>query len=350
LNRIKELRKEQSLTQDGLAELLNVQRPTVSKYEAGIIPLTTETIQRLIEIFHVSADYLLGISDERRRFIPFDEIDDAVEHYESEPLSTAFSIIDTDDKLDEATRLLVDYCKKLNIELKVGERTIFESSINPIVPTKLKASPEGTPLTPEQQDLLAATTGLSKEDLLKTIEYAAANLPGTPYDRQQYDKYLKCDDRGKDTVNRVIDYEYNRTVSSKTNELPRLKTIKIPVSLELASAGRGYFLETADMRMTAFSETDVPEGADFAVKIKGDSMEPGIPDGCLVFIKSMPAIDSGEIGLFNLNGDGYCKELFVSFDRKRIELRSHNEKYPPITIGTEDVLLVYGRVLGVFEG
>ncbi len=63
MNRIRELRKQLNMKQEDLADLLLVKRQAVSKYELGQLDLDTETIRRLCEIFHVTADYLLGFSD-----------------------------------------------------------------------------------------------------------------------------------------------------------------------------------------------------------------------------------------------------------------------------------------------
>ncbi len=65
MNRVKQLREENNWTQEYLGNLLNVKKAAVSKYETGKAALTDDTICRLVKIFHVSADYLLGISDKR---------------------------------------------------------------------------------------------------------------------------------------------------------------------------------------------------------------------------------------------------------------------------------------------
>lgn len=65
VNRIGELRKELEMKQFVLAELLKVSQQTVSRYEKGERDLGTDDIRRLCEIFHVSADYLLGFSSRR---------------------------------------------------------------------------------------------------------------------------------------------------------------------------------------------------------------------------------------------------------------------------------------------
>lgn len=63
MNRIKELRESYGWTQEELGKKLNVQKSAVSKYEIGRVQLTDEIINKLVKIFNVSSDYLLGISD-----------------------------------------------------------------------------------------------------------------------------------------------------------------------------------------------------------------------------------------------------------------------------------------------
>lgn len=63
--RIKVLRKEQGLTQTGLAQTLNVTKGTVSTWETGSRTPNFETLEQMCELFHVSLDYLTGRSDDK---------------------------------------------------------------------------------------------------------------------------------------------------------------------------------------------------------------------------------------------------------------------------------------------
>lgn len=65
MNRIKDLRAEIGMKQTDLAERLGVVRTSISNYENEVNQLDPPTIQRLCEIFHVTADYLLGFSEIR---------------------------------------------------------------------------------------------------------------------------------------------------------------------------------------------------------------------------------------------------------------------------------------------
>ncbi len=63
--RIKQLREEKHLSQQQLADKLNVTQSSVSKYEIGLAEPDTNSIIIMSKLFGVSADYLLGISDSR---------------------------------------------------------------------------------------------------------------------------------------------------------------------------------------------------------------------------------------------------------------------------------------------
>jgi len=57
---LKQLRKNNSKTQEELANFLHVSRPTYNGYELGTIQLTTETLVKLADYYNVSLDYLCG--------------------------------------------------------------------------------------------------------------------------------------------------------------------------------------------------------------------------------------------------------------------------------------------------
>ena len=57
--RLLQIREENQMTQKQLAEYLNVSIRTIGRYEHGQIMIGTDTIVRLCELFHISADYFL---------------------------------------------------------------------------------------------------------------------------------------------------------------------------------------------------------------------------------------------------------------------------------------------------
>ena len=61
--RLKECRTAMGLTQTAVAEMLGVAQPIYQRFEKGTFECNYEQLKSLCEIFDVSADYLLGISD-----------------------------------------------------------------------------------------------------------------------------------------------------------------------------------------------------------------------------------------------------------------------------------------------
>lgn len=66
--RLTDLRQSKGLTQNELAELVNVSRSALSLYELGKREPDYETLVRLADFFDVSVDYLLGKTDIRKPF------------------------------------------------------------------------------------------------------------------------------------------------------------------------------------------------------------------------------------------------------------------------------------------
>ena len=62
-NIIKELRVEHNMTQSQLAKQLNISQDTVSLWERGKSQPDVENLKKLMKIFGVSADFLLGETD-----------------------------------------------------------------------------------------------------------------------------------------------------------------------------------------------------------------------------------------------------------------------------------------------
>ena len=63
--RYKELRLACDLHQQDIADILNVKRSTYSKWENLTNDMDLETANQLANYYHVSLDYLLGISNHK---------------------------------------------------------------------------------------------------------------------------------------------------------------------------------------------------------------------------------------------------------------------------------------------
>lgn len=62
--RIRELREDRDLTQKDMAKALNCSQQVYSNYELGQRDIPTDVLIKLCRFHHVSADYILGLSDE----------------------------------------------------------------------------------------------------------------------------------------------------------------------------------------------------------------------------------------------------------------------------------------------
>ena len=124
----------------------------------------------------------------------------------------------------------------------------------------------------------------------------------------------------------------------KPQTSPRLlRLYDIPVS-----AGAGNFLDDSGYQMIE-PPTYVPVAVDFALRVSGDSMEPLILDGQVIWVKEQEVLDSGDIGVFTYSGDVYCKKLIA--DGSRAYLRSLNPVYDDIEILDDFGFRVIGKVV-----
>lgn len=73
MNRIKELRIANNMTQEKLGKILNRAKTAISKYELEQLGLDVELINQLCDIFNCTADYLLCRSDSPSAKISEDE-------------------------------------------------------------------------------------------------------------------------------------------------------------------------------------------------------------------------------------------------------------------------------------
>lgn len=110
-----------------------------------------------------------------------------------------------------------------------------------------------------------------------------------------------------------------------------------------ASAGVGNFLDGDNFTEVEVGE-EVPATADFGIRISGDSMEPRFVSGQIVWVQKQDTLNSGEIGIFFLDGNAYCKKL--QDDENGLYLVSLNRNYEPITINENQTFKIFGKVVG----
>ena len=171
-------------------------------------------------------------------------------------------------------------------------------------------------------------------------------------------KYRALDEHGKGTVDIILEREYTRCTATKPSDkqdkvirLPKGKQTKgdlteLDVYDEPAAAGLGNYVDSASPHHLEQYPTEmIPSKTDFGVLISGNSMEPKIPNGSTVFVQAAPALDSGEIGIFVLDGQAYCKKFIIDHDAHRTVLRSINPDFADMEIQPWAEFRTLGRVL-----
>lgn len=162
-------------------------------------------------------------------------------------------------------------------------------------------------------------------------------------ERLLVEKYRQLDKYSQKAVDAVVAIELERCNCVKINTGVYNQPIKhysTPYYDLPVSAGTGEFLDSEHYTIVELTE-EPPRGANFMVRVSGDSMEPTYHDGDKLFIKQQHDVEIGEIGIFMIDGDVYVKELAED------GLISHNEKYSKIQFHEYNNIRCYGKVLGV---
>lgn len=152
---------------------------------------------------------------------------------------------------------------------------------------------------------------------------------------------------------------YEPVIITEAEESP-IRYIEMPVSTLPVSAGTGEFLDEENIVLMRFPESGVPAGADFALRVSGDSMEPVYQNRQLVWVQTCSHLRPGEVGIFVLDGEGYLKayeEREPSDDEredytdsagtvhKKPVLISYNPKYAPRVVSRSSSFKICGKVL-----
>lgn len=124
---------------------------------------------------------------------------------------------------------------------------------------------------------------------------------------QDYDQ--KLDAWGRKAVRELADNEIARC-EDETRFLeetaPPEEPKVIPLYWAPAAAGLASPIFGSDFDYYTLKPEN-PQGAVFAIKVQGDSMEPFFPDGSIAFCNKDPLAD-GDIGVFCLDGDSFIKQ------------------------------------------
>lgn len=145
-------------------------------------------------------------------------------------------------------------------------------------------------------------------------------------------------------LRKVAEYRADLIASGKYKPQPKvvpfIKYIDMPVSSLAVSAGTGAFLDEGNFEMISFPEASVPKGANFGVRVSGDSMEPVYHDGQIVWVEQCEQIAVGEVGVFIYDGEGYLK-VYSEQEPDEAEREAFTDSYG--TVHMQPVMVSYNQ-------
>lgn len=93
--------------------------------------------------------------------------------------------------------------------------------------------------------------------------------------------------------------------------------------------------------------------ADFCLRCQGDSMiDARINDGDIVFIKSCPEVDNGQIAAVSIDNEVTLKRVFYYPEKNRLVLYPENKAYEPFVYMNEELndVRILGRAVMFLSG
>lgn len=175
------------------------------------------------------------------------------------------------------------------------------------------------------------------QDEIKALENTFTT---TISEQKMIEKYRNLDRYGVETVNSVLDIEYQRVKEEimKEESYPMIPKILYGCS---PSAGIGNYLPD-DIDESAIMVPDTPKTrkADYVLKVDGKSMEPEYMDGDLVLVKKQDQVDIGEVGIYLVNGEALIKETQNGY------LHSLNPEFGNIELNENSEVHCMGKVIG----
>ncbi len=257
----------------------------------------------------------------------------------------------------------IDRIKQLKSEKKITNDQLSEMTGIPLgTLSKILA---GISDSPKLSNIVAICAALecSVDYILTGIPENTNNYTLTDREMTLIENYRKLDPHSRELVSMVISKESERGSDGVVNnndgrfssQLIRggasvrgaamknaigLSKRKISLYDLPVSAGTGVYL--TDTQSVEINIPDNPDTsmADFALRIKGNSMEPKYRDGDVLLIEECDSVEYGELGIFILDGDGYFKKF--GGDR----LISLNPDYEPILLKNFEEIVCCGRVVG----
>lgn len=144
-------------------------------------------------------------------------------------------------------------------------------------------------------------------------------------------------------ISEIVGGEENDTPSNVIYPLSdSLQRVTIPIIGEIACGDPITAEENIEGYTEETFEKPIPSGTLFALRCKGQSMEPTIHDGSLVTIREQPTVEDGEIAAVLVDGDTEATLKRVKHQGDLVMLMPDNKNYDPIILDKRNP----GRIIG----
>lgn len=140
-----------------------------------------------------------------------------------------------------------------------------------------------------------------------------------------------------------VDYLLGRTDNPTPDTLPTA-TVKIPLLGNIAAGQPIEAIENVE-DYVYISEDMSRHGTYFALKVKGNSMEPRIYEGDIAIIRHQGSVNSGEIAAVKVNGDDVTLKK-VEFVKDGVKLIGLNPSFTPLFYTTAECVQKPLSILG----
>ena len=321
--KIRELRKNNKLTLEELADALNQKYPNtinfnkgkISKWENNKEEPRLSSVKIIADFFNVPLDYFNDTPDSHPEILTLcNQLNEeklkqlilsrysSVKYFAEEngmPYSTVRSILER-GIMNANVENAIKICSALGIRPEIFSYFLETSK--------------------GESEILPIYNKLEEQRQEKVLNYAKEQL-----EEQESSNIISIFNKSQDDEDYITDYVEG-----------------------LVAAGHGAFQEDNLHMEVRLRAEDVPEDYDTIAKVAGDSMEPMIEDNDLLFIRVTNQVDINDIGIFQINGKNFVKKLKRDYNGGWY-LQSLNNSYEEIHLSEDDDIRTIGEVVSVYR-
>lgn len=185
---------------------------------------------------------------------------------------------------------------------------------------------------------LRLSKAIKQVDFAKMLGVSQATVSGWESDKYQPDR---------DTLIKMASYfdvSVDYLIGNSPIKKEKKKGVQVPV---LGDVRAGYPMEAVE-NIVDYEEIDeetARRGEFFALRIKGDSMEPRFVEGDVVIVRKQETADSGDIVVALVNGDSATIKK-LKRHQNGITLMPTNPTYEPMYYSNEEIMELPVTILG----